>query len=111
MGSPGGRSLRVVEFVRRPVVADPATVEHVRVVGDGQAPVGVLLDEYAKLLSSKTKLVAVTQVCNALGTVTPAEQFVGLGHRAGARVLIDGAQSVPHLRCPASEFRSLCGRL
>jgi len=58
----------------------------------------ILLDEYAKLLSTKTKLVAVTQVSNALGTVTPAEQIVELGHRAGARVLIDGAQSVPHLR-------------
>ncbi len=58
----------------------------------------ILLDEYAKLLSSKTKLVAVTQVSNALGTVTPVEQIVEWGHRAGARVLIDGAQSVPHLR-------------
>ena len=58
----------------------------------------ILLEEYAKLLSGKTKLVAVTQVSNALGTVTPAEQIVELGHRAGARVLIDGAQSVPHLR-------------
>ena len=58
----------------------------------------ILLDEYTKLLSRKTKLVAVTQVSNALGTVTPVEQIVELGHRAGARVLIDGAQSVPHLR-------------
>ena len=39
-----------------------------------------------------------TQVSNALGTVTPVEQIVELGHRAGARVLIDGAQSVPHMR-------------
>jgi len=58
----------------------------------------ILLEEYAKLLSDRTKLVAVTQVSNALGTVTPAERIVELGHRAGARVLIDGAQSVPHLR-------------
>jgi cysteine desulfurase/selenocysteine lyase len=58
----------------------------------------ILLDEYATLLSDKTKLVAVTQVSNALGTVTPVEKIVELGHRAGARVLIDGAQSVPHLR-------------
>jgi len=58
----------------------------------------ILLDEYTKLLSDKTKLVAVTHVSNALGTVTPAGQIVELGHRAGACVLIDGAQSVPHLR-------------
>ena len=58
----------------------------------------ILLNEYAKLLCEKTKLVSVTQVSNALGTVTPIEQIVDMGHRAGACVLIDGAQSVPHLR-------------
>ncbi|MBX3253368.1 MAG: SufS family cysteine desulfurase [Chitinophagaceae bacterium] len=60
---------------------------------DGQ----VLLDEYARLLSSKTKLVAFTQVSNALGTVTPAEQMVAMAHAAGAKVLVDGAQSVSHM--------------
>ena len=58
----------------------------------------ILLDDYAKLLSGRTKLVSVAQVSNALGTVTPVEQIVEMGHRAGACVLIDGAQSVPHLR-------------
>ncbi len=58
----------------------------------------ILMNEYAKLLCEKTKLVSVTQVSNALGTVTPIEQIVDMGHRAGACVLIDGAQSVPHLR-------------
>ena len=58
----------------------------------------ILLNEYAKLLCEKTKLVSVTQVSNALGTVTPIEQIVDMGHRAGACVMIDGAQSVPHLR-------------
>jgi len=60
---------------------------------DGQ----VLLDEYAKLLNSKTKLVAFTQVSNALGTVTPAVQIVQMAHGAGAKVLVDGAQSVSHM--------------
>lgn len=60
---------------------------------DGQ----ILLSEYAKLLSSKTKLVAFTQVSNALGTVTPAEQMVAMAHAAGAKVLVDGAQSVSHM--------------
>lgn len=61
---------------------------------DGQ----ILLDEYEKLLNPKTKLVSVTQVSNALGTITPTKRIVELGHTAGAKVLIDGAQSVSHLR-------------
>jgi cysteine desulfurase/selenocysteine lyase len=61
---------------------------------DGQ----VLLDEYAKLLNHKTKLVSFTQVSNALGTVTPAKTIINLAHQAGAKVLLDGAQSVSHIR-------------
>ncbi|MFJ9249129.1 family 2A encapsulin nanocompartment cargo protein cysteine desulfurase [Streptomyces sp. NPDC101776] len=57
----------------------------------------LLLDEYAALLSERTKLVAVTQMSNALGTIVPVEQIIEIGHRAGARVLVDAAQSVPHL--------------
>ncbi len=57
----------------------------------------LLLDEYQKLLSNKTKLVAVTQVSNALGTVTPVEEIVAAAHRYGAKVLIDGAQAVSHI--------------
>jgi cysteine desulfurase/selenocysteine lyase len=58
----------------------------------------VILSEYQKLLSNKTKLVSFTQVSNALGTVTPAQEMIELAHRVGARVLLDGAQSVSHLR-------------
>lgn len=61
---------------------------------DGQ----VLLDEYAKLLGPKVKLVSFTQVSNALGTVTPAKQIIEMAHAAGAKVLLDGAQSVSHMR-------------
>ena len=61
---------------------------------DGQ----VLLDEYERLLNSRTKLVSFTQVSNALGTVTPAKQMIEMAHRYGARVLLDGAQSVSHMR-------------
>jgi cysteine desulfurase/selenocysteine lyase len=57
----------------------------------------VLLDEYSKLLGSKTKLVAFSQVSNALGTVTPARQMIESAHAAGAKVLLDGAQSVSHM--------------
>jgi cysteine desulfurase/selenocysteine lyase len=69
------------------------TLKVIPVDDDGQ----LLLDEYAKLLTPKTKLVAVTQVSNALGTVTPIQQIVSMAHAAGAKVLVDGAQSVSHL--------------
>ncbi len=58
----------------------------------------VLLDEYQKLLSPKTKLVSITQVSNALGTVTPVKRVIELAHHAGAKVLVDGAQSVSHMK-------------
>lgn len=58
----------------------------------------VILSEYQKLLSNKTKLVSFTQVSNALGTVTPAQEMIELAHRIGAKVLLDGAQSISHLR-------------
>jgi len=57
----------------------------------------VLLDEYGKLLNSKTKLVSFAQVSNALGTVTPTRQIIEAAHAAGAKVLVDGAQAVPHM--------------
>jgi cysteine desulfurase/selenocysteine lyase len=56
----------------------------------------LLMEEYARLLGPRTKLVAMTQVSNALGTVTPIEDVVGLAHRQNIPVLIDGAQAVPH---------------
>ncbi|HPX88766.1 MAG TPA: family 2A encapsulin nanocompartment cargo protein cysteine desulfurase [Methylophilaceae bacterium] len=58
----------------------------------------VLLAEYQKLLTSRVKLVSFTQVSNALGTVTPAAEMIQMAHRAGAKVLLDGAQSVSHMR-------------
>ncbi|ORW97313.1 cysteine desulfurase [Mycobacterium sp. IEC1808] len=64
----------------------------------------LLMSEFEDLLGPKTKLVAATQVSNALGTVTPVEQIVELGHRYGARVLIDGAQSIQHLPVNVAEL-------
>jgi cysteine desulfurase/selenocysteine lyase len=58
----------------------------------------VLLEEYQRLLGDRTKIVAVSQVSNALGTVVPVREIVALAHRAGARALVDGAQSVSHMR-------------
>jgi cysteine desulfurase/selenocysteine lyase len=56
----------------------------------------VLLDEYYKLLSSKTRLVSVTQASNALGTVLPLKEIIKAAHSANVPVLIDGAQGIQH---------------
>jgi len=58
----------------------------------------VLLDEYEKLLGPKTRLVSIAHVSNALGTVVPVKEMVEAAHRHGARVLVDGAQAVSHMR-------------
>jgi cysteine desulfurase/selenocysteine lyase len=57
----------------------------------------VILEAYEKLLGPRTRLVAFTQVSNALGTITPAREMIAMAHRHGARVLLDGAQAVSHL--------------
>ncbi|MDT5018694.1 MAG: cysteine desulfurase / selenocysteine lyase, partial [Mycobacterium sp.] len=64
----------------------------------------LLMSEFEDLLGPRTKLVAATHVSNALGTVTPAKAIVDLAHRYGARVLIDGAQSVPHIPIDVREL-------
>jgi cysteine desulfurase/selenocysteine lyase len=58
----------------------------------------IILEEYEKLLGPRTRLVAVTQVSNALGTVTPVREMIEAAHRYGAKVLVDGAQAVSHMR-------------
>ena len=58
----------------------------------------VILSEYERLLNPRTKIVAVTQVSNALGTVVPVKEIIEGAHRAGALALVDGAQSVSHMR-------------
>jgi cysteine desulfurase/selenocysteine lyase len=56
----------------------------------------VRLDDFARLLSPRTRLAAFAHVSNALGTVNPVREMAALAHRAGALVLVDGAQAVPH---------------
>lgn len=58
----------------------------------------LLQDEYVKLLDERTKLVALTHVSNALGTINPVKDMITLAHRRGIPVLIDGAQAAPHMR-------------
>ena len=58
----------------------------------------LLMDEFKKLLSPKTKLVAITHVSNTLGTINPVKEIIKLAKEVGAHVLIDGAQAVPHTK-------------
>jgi cysteine desulfurase/selenocysteine lyase len=64
----------------------------------------VLLDEYEKLLNPRTRLVSFAQVSNALGTVTPVQEMVEMAHRQGAKVLVDGAQAVSHMRVDVQAY-------
>nr|WP_174506311.1 family 2A encapsulin nanocompartment cargo protein cysteine desulfurase [Acinetobacter sp. Marseille-Q1620] len=57
----------------------------------------IILEEVPKLINERTKLVSITQVSNALGTVTPVDEIIQIAHAKGVRVLVDGAQSVSHL--------------
>ncbi len=58
----------------------------------------LLLEEYQNMLSSKTKLVAITHISNSLGTINPLDKIIDAAHAAGAKVLIDGAQSIQHTK-------------
>lgn len=58
----------------------------------------LILEEYEKLLSPKTRIVAITHVSNTLGTVNPVKEIIAKAHQHGIPVLVDGAQSVPHER-------------
>jgi cysteine desulfurase/selenocysteine lyase len=58
----------------------------------------VLFDAFADMLSARTRLVAIAHVSNALGTVLPVKRMIAAAHARGARVLVDGAQAVPHSR-------------
>ncbi len=70
-----------------------ATLRVIPVDDSGQ----ILLDEYRRLLTARTRLVAVAHVSNALGTIVPVREVVEAAHDAGACVLIDGAQAVSHM--------------
>jgi cysteine desulfurase/selenocysteine lyase len=64
----------------------------------------LLMDEFKKLLSPKTKLVAITHVSNTLGTINPVKEIIKLAKEAGALILIDGAQAVPHTKIDVQEL-------
>jgi len=58
----------------------------------------LILDEYAKLLNPRTRMVAIGHVSNALGTINPVRKIIEMAHTAGALTLVDGAQAVPHMK-------------
>ncbi|WLT33481.1 family 2A encapsulin nanocompartment cargo protein cysteine desulfurase [Geothrix sp. PMB-07] len=64
----------------------------------------VILEEYEKLLNSRTRLVSLTHVSNALGTINPVKDLTALAHRHGAKVLVDGAQAVSHLQADVQDI-------
>jgi cysteine desulfurase/selenocysteine lyase len=69
-----------------------AVIRHIPLTDDGR----LQLDTLDSLLTERTKLVAVTHISNVLGTINPVEEIIRRAHDAGALVLVDGAQSVPH---------------
>lgn len=64
----------------------------------------LIMEEFEKLLSEKTKIVAVNHISNSLGTINPIKHIIDKAHAVGAAVLIDGAQAAPHLRPDMQEL-------
>jgi cysteine desulfurase / selenocysteine lyase len=77
-----------------------AILKVVPVNNDGE----LLLEEYKKLLNSKTKIVAVTHISNTLGTINPVKEMIALAHSRNVPVLVDGAQAVPHMTVDVREL-------
>lgn len=76
---------------------------HLRVIplnDDGE----IIFDEYKKLLSNRIKLVAITHVSNAIGTVNPVKEMISMAHSHGIPVLVDGAQAIPHRKIDVREI-------
>jgi cysteine desulfurase/selenocysteine lyase len=64
----------------------------------------LLMEEFERMIGPRTKIVAVTQISNALGTINPVREIAALAHRRGVPVLVDGAQAVPHTRVDVREL-------
>ena len=77
-----------------------ASLKIIPINDDGE----LLIEDFKKLLNSKTKLVSIVHVSNALGTINPVKEIIELAHKAGAVVLVDGAQSVVHMNIDVQEL-------
>jgi len=64
----------------------------------------LVIDEYKKILTERTRIVAITHVSNALGTINPVKEMAELAHQWGAVVVVDGAQAVPHMAVDVKEL-------
>jgi cysteine desulfurase / selenocysteine lyase len=64
----------------------------------------IIVDEYERLLSDRVKIVAVGHASNALGTINPIKKMIAMAHAAGALILIDGAQGVPHMNVDVQDL-------
>jgi cysteine desulfurase/selenocysteine lyase len=64
----------------------------------------LLLDEYEKLFTERTKIVSIAHVSNVLGTINPIKQIISIAHAHGIPVLVDGAQSVPHMKIDVQDM-------
>ncbi len=64
----------------------------------------LLIEEYEKLLNNNTKLVSITHISNTLGTINPIKKIIQKAHEVGAKVLVDGAQSIQHTRVDVKEL-------
>ena len=64
----------------------------------------LLLDEYEKLLTPRTRIVALTHVSNSLGTINPVKHMIAAAHKKGIPVLLDGAQAVPHMKVDVQDI-------
>lgn len=77
-----------------------ATLKVIPINDDGE----ILIDEYQKLLSHKTKLVSVVYISNALGTINPIKKMIDMAHEVGAKFLVDAAQATSHVKIDVQEM-------
>ena len=80
--------------------AKKATLKYMYLNDDGEIP----QDEIKNKITEKTKLVSITHVSNALGTINPIKEIIGYSHSMGAKVIVDGSQSVPHMKVSVREL-------
>lgn len=64
----------------------------------------LIMEEFAKLLTEKTKIVSVAHIANSLGTINPIKKIAKLAHQSGAKLLVDGAQAAPHMRVDVQDL-------
>jgi cysteine desulfurase/selenocysteine lyase len=80
--------------------ATGATLKYIPLQSDGN----ILLEDVEKTITANTKIVAITYVSNVLGVVNPVKQIAEIAHRNGAKILVDGAQSTPHMKVDVQDL-------